>query len=376
MKSNTHVSCKVLSFPVPPEAAALLDAARSVTVATTTSELVELSVRDEVNGWHEVAYDVPGKGSFVEARVCRVRNGINANYPEAYMRRRDPDCMVIGDTLSTDKPTYQERFGKDFASVREETFEWLKDQDLAVFPFHAGMVGKGTDALVIAPANAGFFALGLSMLQGILSPDEIPADFAPQAVIYIAPPFRHTHFEGQQVVVHNRLESAHELFSYNLYPGPSAKKGIYGVLLNIGEAEQWVTMHCSTGQVITPYDNKIIISHEGASGGGKSEMLEHAHRQTDGSLLIGKNTITGEKRLLTLPRACDLRPVTDDMALCHPALEKGGGKLSLMDAENAGSCALTTSTTMASIPIWRDSQSIRPSLCYSSTSKVNPVPPR
>jgi hypothetical protein len=335
MKSQSHVSCKLLPFPVPPETAALLDSAKSVTVATSSAQLVELSVRDAVDGWHEVAYEVPGKGRVVEARVCRGRNGINANYPEAYMRRRDPDCMVIGDSLPTDKPTYQGRFGKDFSSVREETFAWLKEQDLAVFPFHAGMQGKGTDALVIAPANAGFFALGLSLLQGILTPEEIPEDFAPRAVIYVAPPFRHTHFDGQQVVVHNRLDAAHELFSYNLYPGPSAKKGIYGVLLNIGEAEHWVTMHCSTVQVITPYDNKIVISHEGASGGGKSEMLEHAHRQSDGSLLIGRNTVNGETRLLTLPRACDLRPVTDDMALCHPSLEKGSGKLSLVDAENA-----------------------------------------
>ena len=114
MKNDTHIICKVLPFPVPPEAAALLDAARSVTVASATSELVELSVRDAVDGWHEVAYDVPGKGRVVEARVCRVRNGINANYPEAYMRRRDPDCMVIGDQLPTDKPTYQDRFGRDF----------------------------------------------------------------------------------------------------------------------------------------------------------------------------------------------------------------------------------------------------------------------
>lgn len=332
---NTHVTCKALSFPVPPEAAAVLEAAPSVTVAISSKQLVELSIRDQVNGWHEVAYEVPGKGRVVEARVCRAKNGINANYLEPYMRRRDPDCMVIGDALPTDKPTYQERFGTDFAAVRDETFAWLKTQDLAVFPFHAGMAGKGTDALVIAPANAGFFALGLSMLQGILAPDEIPENFAPRAVIYVAPPFRHTHFNGRQVVVHNRLESAHELFSYNLYPGPSAKKGIYGVLLNIGEAEQWITMHCSTVQVITPYDNKIVISHEGASGGGKSEMLEHAHRQSDGSLLVGRNVINGDQRLLTLPRGCELRPVTDDMALCHPSLEKGRGKLSLIDAEDA-----------------------------------------
>lgn len=70
--------------------------------------------------------------------------------------------------------------------------------------------------------------------------------FEPKAVIYVAPPFRHTHFNGKQVVVHNRLNGVHEIFSYNLYPGPSAKKGVYGVLLNIGEMEGWVAAHAST----------------------------------------------------------------------------------------------------------------------------------
>lgn len=177
--------------------------------------------------------------------------------------------------------------------------------------------------------------LGLAMLQGILSSKEIPEGFSPKAVIYVAPPFRHTHFNGKQVVVHNRRDGLHELFSYNLYPGPSAKKGIYGVLLNLGEGEKWLTMHCSTVQFVTPYENKIVISHEGASGGGKSEMLEQAHRERDASLLLGKNLVTGEKRHITLPRSCELRPVTDDMALCHPSLNLGKGKLSLMDAESA-----------------------------------------
>ena len=54
--------------------------------------------------------------------------------------------------------------------------------------------------------------------------------------------------------MHNRREAddLHELFSYNLYPGPSAKKGVYGVLINLGEHEGWVTAHCSTVQVVTP----------------------------------------------------------------------------------------------------------------------------
>jgi hypothetical protein len=325
-----------LPFALPLEAADILQAAPRFTVARSVADLMKLAVRDAgPDGWHEVAYDVPGRGRVVEARACRVRNGIAANYLEPYMRRRDPDCMVIGDERPTDKPTYYQEYGSVFEPLRRETFAWFKTQPLAVFPFYAGMKGKGMPALVIAPDNAGFFALGLSLLQGILAPEEIPADFVPRAIIYVAPPFRHTHFAGKQIVVHNRLDGIHELFSYNLYPGPSAKKGIYGVLLNLGEQEGWLTMHCSTVQVVTPYENKLVIAHEGASGGGKSEMLEHVHRQRDGSLLLGRNLVTGEERTLTLPRACDLRPVTDDMALCHPSLEKGRGKLSLMDAEDS-----------------------------------------
>jgi hypothetical protein len=326
---------RLLDSALPPQVASLLADAPRVAVAGSTTELIELAVRDAVHGVQEVAYEVPGRGRVVEARVCRTRNGICANYADPYMRRRDPDCLVIADARPTDKPTYQERFGEPFEPVREATFAWLKTQPLAAFAFYAGLPGAGAQALAIAPANAGFFALGLALLQGIIPADELPDDFQPKAIIYVAPPFRHTHFAGKQIVVHNRLEGLHELFSYNLYPGPSAKKGIYGVLLNIGEEERWVTMHCSTVQVVTPYENKLVLSHEGASGGGKSEMLEYAHRQPDGTLLIGRNLVTHEERTLTLPRGCELRPVTDDMALCHPSLEKGNGKLTLMDAENA-----------------------------------------
>ena len=322
-----------VGFKVPLAVEEILSACPSYTVARNQQDLLALAVRDAVNGVHEVAYDVPGRGRVVEARVCRVKNGIAANYVEPYMRRRDPDCMVIADEKPTDKPRFRERFGEDFEKLRRETFAWLKTQELALFPFIAGAPGKGADALVVAPANAGFFALSLALLQGILDEHQAPATFDPKAVIYVAPPFRHTHFEGRQMVVHNRRSHRHELFSYNLYPGPSAKKGIYGVLLTLGEKESWVTAHCSTVQVITPYENKITIMHEGASGGGKSEMLEQVHRERDGSLLLGQNTLSGEKRTLVLPRNCELRPVTDDMALCHPSLARKDGRLALMDAE-------------------------------------------
>ena len=163
----------------------------------------------------------------------------------------------------------------------------------------------------------------------------MPDDFKPRAIIYLAPPFRHTHCDGQQIVVHNRVNGLHEIFSLNLYLGPSAKKGVYGVLLHIGESEGWITAHGSTVEVVTPYDNILTVMHEGASGSGKSEMLAYPQREPDGRLLLGENLISGERRYLTLTQGCSLRPVTDDMALCHPALQNDSRKLVVRDGEEA-----------------------------------------
>lgn len=319
----------------PAEAARIFEACPSVMALHSIDDLVDLACGSAESSLFEVAYDVPAKGRVVEATVARVRNGIAANYPEPYMRRRDPDCMFIGDNEPTDKPTFRQRFGCEFEPLRADTFAWLEAQPLAIFAFRAGEAGMGMDAIAIVPANAAFFALGLALLQGIISDAELTAEFRPELVIYVAPPFRHTHFAGRQAVVHNRRPGVHEIFSYSLYPGPSAKKGVYGALIALGEREEWVTAHCSTVQVVTPYDNLVTIMHEGASAGGKSEMLEQAQREEDGRLLLGINTATGERRHLEIPRSCQLRPVTDDMALCHPSLQSGAGKLTVTDAENA-----------------------------------------
>jgi hypothetical protein len=250
------------------------------------------------------------------------------------MRRRDPDCMLIADTRPSDKTRFSDRFETPFEQVKTETLDWLSHQDLAVFAFEMGQSGLAGDALAICPINAGFFAFGLGLLQGIIDIEKLDRDFSPSMIIYVAPPFRHTHFAGKQVVVHHR-NKVHEIFSYNLYPGPSAKKGVYGALIELGEQQGWVTAHCSAVQVITPYDNVVTFMHEGASGGGKSEMLQQPHRMSDGRLLIGENTVTKEKRYMEIPRTCQLQPVCDDMGLCHPDLQENNGKLFLTDAENA-----------------------------------------
>ena len=314
----------------------LIDVAKSspyIIMPNSRDELLNLAINGMVNGIYEVSYEVPGKGEVVEASVTSCKNGISVNFPEEYMRRRDPDCLVIGDKKPTDKPTFVERFGREFDSVRQETLDWLKDQPLIFLPFMAGGFEYGYPALLIAPKNAAFFAGGLADLQGFFPVDQIPENFTPKAYVYLAPPFRHTHFDGKQVVVHNRLEEVHEVFSYNLYPGPSAKKGIYGVLLNIGEKEGWTTLHASTVKVITPYENVMTIMHEGASGGGKSEMIEDLHREPDGSVLLGTNIVTEEKIKLDLRETCELQPVTDDMALCPRQLQEGSTRLVVKDAE-------------------------------------------
>jgi hypothetical protein len=313
----------------------LFHAAPKVVVARTQQDLIDLACGTADESHFEVAYEIPGRGRVVEATVARVRNGIAANYVEAYMRRRDPDSLVVGDELDTDKPTFKELYGKDFDPVRQEALAWLKTQELAAFAFTAGKPGMGVDALAIVPLNAGFFALGLAMLQGMINLDEIPNDFSPKAVLLAIPPFRHTHFDGKQIVVHNRTEDLYEIFSFNLYPGPSAKKGVYGVVIDIGSREGWIAPHCSAVMVITPYDNSTIIMHEGASGGGKSEMLEQAHREPDGRLFLGENVVTGEKRYLQIPRTCELQPIADDMAICHPSIQRNHGRIRLTDAEDA-----------------------------------------
>jgi hypothetical protein len=322
---------------LPKEVVELLRNAASLTFPRNRDELLSMAMGGEPLGPVEVAYDVPVRGRVVEATVARCRNGLVVNYSEPYMRRRDPDCMVIGDAKPTDKRTYGHRFGGPFEPVRRETFRWLMQQDLAVLAFILGGLDRasGQGALLIGPANAGFFLGALADLQEMLPPDQIPENFLAKAVVYLAPPFRHTHFGGRQVVVHNRTDAIHEVFSYNLYPGPSAKKGIYGVLLAIGENEEWLTLHGSTVQVVTPYDNVTTIMHEGASGSGKSEMLEYAHRQEDGRLLLGANLVTGEQRRIALNQACALYPVTDDMAMCHPDVQDESGYLQVDDAEQA-----------------------------------------
>ncbi len=319
---------------IPADTRALLNNCKACQCFNTTLELAEAALGGKNNNSFDVKYNVEGKGEVTEAVVHRVTNGISVNYTETYMRRRDPDTLIVADNKPSDKPRYRDRFKKEFDFLRADSLKWLEEQELGYFIFQIGPPEFAYYGIAIAPANAAFFCMGLSLLQKIVNTDEINEKIDIKSVVYVAPTFRHTHFDGKQVVVHNRTDEVYEIFSYNLYPGPSAKKGIYGVLLSIGEEEGWSAPHCSAVQSISPYDNVTTFMHEGASGGGKSEMLQMIVREPEGSVLIGEHITSGEKRSTTIPQFCKINPVCDDMGIVHPSFETGGMRLRIMDAEN------------------------------------------
>ncbi len=293
-----------------------------------------LGIESGTRDYYEVYYTIQGIGKVVECTVAKCKNGLAVNYTDSYMRRRDPNCMVIADEKPTDKETFLNRFGESFDGLRKDTLRWFRELDTVIaMPFMSGGKEFGYPSLVFVPANAAFFAAALGDIQDFIPCDEVEDGFEPKAIMYVAPPFRHTYFGGKQVVVHNRKGDFHEIFSYNLYPGPSAKKGVYSVLLDFAEKENWNTLHASTVKVTTPYENRYNIMHEGASGGGKSEMLENTQRESDGRILLGESIIDGNKIHIDLLANSEVVPVTDDMALAHPKLQNSD-KLTVTDAES------------------------------------------
>ena len=67
-------------------------------------------------------------------------------------------------------------------------------------PFMAGGYEYGYEAMLVCPRNAAFFAFALAELQAFVNARKMVEHFEPRAIVYVAPPFRHTHFDGKQVV--------------------------------------------------------------------------------------------------------------------------------------------------------------------------------
>ncbi|NBC28810.1 MAG: DUF4914 family protein, partial [Spirochaetes bacterium] len=203
------------TFTVPDELARVFDRTE-VIIPESRQHLLDITFFESDADFVEIFYPLPDGREYVEVTVARCKNGAAVNYTEPYMRRRDPEAMVIADDRPTDKTRFVDRFGESFDRTRTDTFEWLAAQDrLVVLPFMSGDAKRGYPTILVAPYNAGFFIAGLADLQGFIPKAKLPAKFKPSAILYLAPPFRHTHFDGKQVVVHNRAEGLHELFSYN-----------------------------------------------------------------------------------------------------------------------------------------------------------------
>ena len=310
-----------------------LEGCRSRRYPDSREELLELCCGLEGGERFLVRYPVPGRGMVTEAEVLRCKNAVAVNFPEERMRRRDPDSMLIGDEGPSDKPRFSEQLGYPFARLRRETMDWLARQDLILLPFPAGGERYGRPALLVCPANAAFFALTLADLQGLIPAHRIPAGYQPEAILLVAPPFRHSHFQGKQRVVHVRSESCHEIFAYNLYPGPSAKKGVFSFLLDLGEREGFLVNHASCAVVENRRGDKMTILHEGASGGGKSEMLEGLKAEAEQGLLLAKNIANGREICLRGLPKLRLRPAADDMVISKPEFGDLLGRLGIADAE-------------------------------------------
>ena len=348
------------NFIIPDDLMKALSASPGVISPEDKKELYELCFGTSGGAVHIVGYTVPGNGYIQEAEVVRCKNGSSVNFTEEYMRRRDPNCMYIGDDFPTDKPKFKDVWNMEFPELRAATMKWLSEQQLIVMPVSIGGKYHGYSCLVVCPANAAFFAYALANIQDFVSINDIEDGYKPRSIIYVAPPFRHSHFGGKQAVVHCRSEELHEVFSYNLYPGPSAKKGVFSILLDIGEREGWITNHASAALLQTPYENELVFMHEGASGGGKSEMLEHIRREKDNRVLLATHTITDEKYYLTLGDTCSIFPLADERVMAHCDMQDSSGNLVITDAENGWFLRVDGDNYYGNIPLY-ERISIHPS---------------
>lgn len=167
---------KLLNLKVKDEVYEILSSCKGIIMPEKRLDFIDLSLGGKDNMVFEVKYEVEGKGEVVEAIVTRCKNGIVVNYTDVYMRRRDPDSLIIGDDGETDKQRYKDIYGDNFERVRKETFEWLKKQELVVYGFYAGGKEHGYPALVIAPLNAAFFGFALADIQGFIPKSEFEKD--------------------------------------------------------------------------------------------------------------------------------------------------------------------------------------------------------
>ena len=169
---------------LPAEVRQILEHAPGWSVAKSRLELLQLAMGGgNDNDTFDVSYTLPDGREICEATVTRCRNGLSVNYTEPALRRRDPDCMVIADASPTDKPKFIDRFHYPFDDLREQTFDWLRSQELLLVCLYTGGKDLGYPTLLVCPKNAAFFAGAFADLQEFVPANEVPIDFEPLATV-------------------------------------------------------------------------------------------------------------------------------------------------------------------------------------------------
>lgn len=79
------------ALPLPAEMVGVLSRSPQVHVASSVEQLLGMACGGSDAQTFSVSYRLPSDEVIVEAEVTRVRNGVSVNYPDPYMRRRDPD---------------------------------------------------------------------------------------------------------------------------------------------------------------------------------------------------------------------------------------------------------------------------------------------
>ena len=173
-------------FVLPRDLETILNNSPSIIIPKTEEMLYDLIFGNGSTKQIDVSYDV--NGTLVkEADVVRCKNGAVVNYAEDYMRRRDPDCMRIGDDKPTDKPRFQDVYGYDFNTLKVDTYKWLARQELILVPFMAGGYEYGYQALLVCPRNAAFFAFALSQLQAFVCAKDITTSSPVPSCMWLLP---------------------------------------------------------------------------------------------------------------------------------------------------------------------------------------------
>ena len=95
-------------FILPPDTRAALAKCEHISLVTDEKELFRLCCGGMKDGRRDISYEVSGRGEVKEAELVLCKNGLAVNFTEDYMRRRDPDCMSLADSLPGDKPRFAE----------------------------------------------------------------------------------------------------------------------------------------------------------------------------------------------------------------------------------------------------------------------------